>query len=136
MVEIGARFDDRVDQNEELHLDRLLTYLDEYGDDGGDLGAEKKLEGIDSNDDSIRISRLKREVDTFQTDAKGVMAVTDRLEERNSQITSEFNAAKGHIATTDHIEVDRRDDSQKALVRKHPRGKKRPRIACVYIFAC
>ncbi|XP_073395545.1 uncharacterized protein [Physcomitrium patens] len=39
-----------------------------------------------------------------------------RLEERNSQITSEFNAAKGHIATTDHIEVDRRDDSQKALL--------------------
>lgn len=45
MVEIGARFDDRVDQNEELHLDRLLTDLDEYGDDGGDLGAEKKTRG-------------------------------------------------------------------------------------------
>ncbi|XP_024365499.1 probable hexosyltransferase MUCI70 isoform X2 [Physcomitrium patens] len=125
LVEIGARIEDRLDQKEELHLEKLQPEFDEYDDDGGELEVEKKLEVVDSNDESRRVVGLKGEAGTIQADAEGVKSVIDKLEDQRSETsTSKYlNAGVGDV------QVDNRDDFQKSLVQKHPRTKKRRHTA-------
>ena len=153
LVEIGDRYEDRHVTNGEMKdklglqkdessLDTLPADVDEYDDDGGELEVEKKAEITNSSEGSTRMPRLRGAIDTVQTIAGGVedIPVLGKLAEQQGrsahemQLDEELSSVEDRNTAADDVEVDKSGDSQKTLVQKPRRTKKKRHVASVYIL--